>query len=134
LWHLLLDAGLRPGEAYALKWAQVDLDAKLVQVGATLARQGLDKTQQKWKLTKPKTRRSERKVPVSDATIAELRRWKKQQVADRLLLGPEWQEHGFVFTTQWGTPLGYKTALEWGRVLREAAAGRGDLGTWGPTR
>jgi integrase len=132
LWHLLLDAGLRPGEAFALKWAQVDDDAKLVHVGATLARAGLDKTQQKWKLTKPKTRRSDRRVPVSDATVAELRRWRKRQIEDRLLLGPEWQEHGFVFTTQWGTPLGYKTALEWGRVLRAADGGRGDLGTWGP--
>lgn len=131
LWHLLFDAGLRPGEAFALKWAQVDFDAKLVQVGATLTRSGVDKTKQGWKLTKPKTKRSERKVPVSEATISELRRWKKQQVAERLLVGPEWQDHGFVFTTEYGTPLSNKTT-GWIHLLRTADAGVGDLGTWGP--
>lgn len=131
LWHLLLDAGLRPGEAFALKWAQVDLDAKLVQVGATLSRAGVDKATKGWKLTKPKTKRSERKVPVSDTTISELRRWKKQQVVERVKLGPEWQDHGFVFTTEYGTPLSNKTT-GWVHVLRTADAGHGDLGTWGP--
>jgi len=131
LWHLLLDAGLRPGEAFALKWAQVDLDGKLVQVGATLTRSGVDKTKQGWKLTKPKTKRSERKVPVSDSTVSELRRWKKQQVIERVKIGPEWQDHGFVFTTEYGTPLSNKTT-GWVHVLRVADAGRGDLGAWGP--
>jgi integrase len=131
LWHLLLDAGLRPGEAFALKWAQVTFDAKLVHVGATLTRAGVDKAKQGWKLTKPKTKRSERKVPVSDATIAELRRWKKQQVIERMKVGSEWQDHGFVFTTELGTPLSNKTT-GWARLLRKADGGRGDLGTWGP--
>lgn len=130
-WHLQLDAGLRPGEAFALKWAQVDFDAKLVHVGATLTRAGVDKKKQGWKLTKPKTKRSERKVPVSDTTIAELRRWKKQQTVERLKVGPEWQDHGFVFTTEYGTPLSNKTT-GWMHVVRIADGGRGDLGVWGP--
>jgi len=133
LWHLLLDAGLRPGEAFALKWAQVDLDAKLIKVRATLTRTQRDDRKESWKLTKPKTKRSVRDVPISDATITELRRWRKQQAADRLLIGPEWQDYGFVFTTQEGTPLGNNVHRQFARLLREADSD-GDLGTWGPER
>lgn len=131
LWHLLLDAGLRPGEAYALKWAQVDLDAKLVKVRTTLTRTQRDDRKKSWKLTAPKTQRSARDVPISDATITELRRWRKQQAADRLLIGPDWHDYGFVFTTEYGTPLGNNVHRQFARLLREADGGRGDLGTWG---
>jgi integrase len=37
--------------------------------------------------------------------MRELRAWKVQQSKDRLALGPEWQDHGFVFTTEVGSPL-----------------------------
>jgi integrase len=67
-------------------------------------------------------------------TVAELRRWKKQQAAEHLQAGPEWQDHGFVFTTQVGTPLGNNMHRAWARLLRAADAGRGDLGTWGSER
>lgn len=134
LWHLLLDAALRPGEAFALKWSHIDLDAKLVRVRYTLARVGVNKAEQGWKLTKPKTERSRRDIPISDVTVAELRRWKKQQVTERVAIGPEWQDHGFVFTTEVGTPLGNNMHRAWARLLRAADAGRGDLGTWGPER
>jgi integrase len=46
LWHLLLDAALRPGEAFALKWSHIDLEAKLVRVRYTLARVGVNKAEQ----------------------------------------------------------------------------------------
>ncbi len=134
LWHLLLDAALRPGEAFALKWSHIDLDAKLVRVRYTLARVGVNKAEQGWKLTKPKTERSRRDIPISDVTVAQLRRWKKQQIAERLKMGPEWQDHGFVFTTEVGTPLGNNVHRAWARLLRAADAGGGDLGTWGPER
>jgi integrase len=38
LWHLLLDGGLRPGEAFALKWRHVDWERGVVQVRGTLVR------------------------------------------------------------------------------------------------
>jgi integrase len=134
LWHLLLDAAVRPGEAFALKWCNVDLDAKIVRVRHTLARVGVNKAEQGWKLTKPKTEFSRRDIPISELSVAELRRWKKQQVTDRLAIGPQWQDHGFVFTTELGTPLGNNVRRAWARLLRVADAGIGDLGTWGPER
>ena len=58
--------------------------------------------------------------------MRELRAWKVQQKRDRLLLGPEWQEHGFVFTTERGTPL-HGARKSFVRVMAVA-----ELGEWGP--
>lgn len=131
LWHVLLDGGLRPGEAYALQWRHVDFTNNLVQVRATLTRLGVNKKEQGWKLTKPKTKTSRRDVPVSETTLRELRRWKKQQATERLQMGPEWKDHGFVFTTETGTPLGNNMRRFWDRVMATANGERdGDLGSW----
>jgi integrase len=134
LWHLLLDGGLRPGEAFALQWRHVEWERNLVKVRGTLVRQGVPKRKAGglgWKLTKPKTASSLGDVPLSAATMQELRRWKKQQAAERLQMGAEWQDHDFVFTTEFGTPLGNDLGRVWTRVLSTADGGRGDLGTWG---
>jgi integrase len=113
LWHLLLDAGLRAGEAFALQWRHVDFERGVVRVRGTLARvRGVDRTgrEQAWIITKPKTKASIGDVPLRADTLKELRRWKAQQAEQRLLMGPEWQDHGFVFrpssarrlATTWG--------------------------------
>jgi integrase len=140
LWHLLLDTGLRPGEAFALAWegnaddteSWIDLKAKLVHVRTTLARVGVDKAEAGWKLTDPKTENSKRDVPICDDTVTELERWRTEQKKERLMAGPEWRAHGFVFTSQVGTPLGNNMRRVWGCLLKEADQGKGDLGTWGP--
>jgi integrase len=143
-WLLLLDTGLRPGESHALKWeadpadekvSWIDLDAQLVHVNGTLSRVGGKKQHgaQGWKVDVPKTPNSKRVVPICDDTVDELRRWKKAQIAERLKVGPRWQNHGFAFTTEVGTPLGaVLVGRWWARVLREANGGKGDLGTLGP--
>jgi integrase len=107
LWHVLLTGGLRPCEAFALKWLHVDFVKGEVHVRRTLSRVGLDRKEHPtgWKLTKPKTPKSSRVVPLPDLTMRELRAWKVEQAKDRLALGPEWQDHGFVFTTEVGSPL-----------------------------
>lgn len=135
LWHLLLDGGLRPGEAFALQWRHVDLERGVVKVRGTLARLRGEHRKAKgqgWSVTKPKTPSSIGDVPLSLATMHELRRWKVQQNKERLQLGGEWQDHGFVFTTELGTPLGNNLSRSWVRLLK-AADRNGDLGTWGPT-
>jgi integrase len=54
------------------------------------------------------------------------------QGRERLSVGPEWQDHGFIFTTEDGTPLGNNIERAWVRVLKTADGGTGDLGMWGP--
>lgn len=132
LWHLLLDAGLRPGEAFALKWRHVDLDRRMVKVRGTLTRVGVEKKEVGWRVTSPKTKASIGDVPISAATVAELRRWKAQQAERRLRLGAEWVDQDFVFTTELGSPLGNNIGRAWMRVMAVADGGRGDLGSWGP--
>ena len=107
----------------------------LVNVRGTLTRLGVTKRKDGgvgWKLTKPKTKASIGDLPLSETTLAELKRWKKRQAEERLQVGTEWQDHGFVFTTEFGAPLGNNMGCAWARVLARADDGKGDLGTWGP--
>jgi integrase len=134
LWHVLLDGGLRPGEAFALQWRHVDFERGVVKVRGTLTRiRGDQRTKagQGWVVTKPKTDSSRGDVPLSLLTLQELRRWKAQQNKERLQLGSEWKDHGFVFTTELGSPLGNNMGRLWSSVMRQADGGQGDLGTWG---
>lgn len=123
LWHVLLLGGLRPGEALGLKWKDVDMEAGAVRVVRNLVRiPGVEG----WQLELPKTKNSRRTVPLPAVAMRELKAWKVQQTRDRLQVGPEWQEHGFVFTTQLGTPL-HGARRTFARVMEAAK-----LGEWGP--
>jgi integrase len=133
LWHLLLDAGLRPGEAFALQWRHLDVEKGVVKVRGTMSRLHGERENgaEAWIVTKPKTASSRGDVPLSTTTLSELRKWKAQQARERLQLGEVWKDYGFIFTTEFGTPLGNNVGRAWARLLRQADGGRGDLGTWG---
>ena len=124
LWHVLLFGGLRPGEAFALRWKDVDTEAGAVRVVYNLVRiSGVAG----WKVLAPKTPGSSRTVPLPRVAMQELGKWKTQQKKDRLQ-AVEWEQcqHDFVFTTLRGTPLhGARRSFE--RVMEAA-----ELGKWGP--
>ena len=123
LWHVLLLGGLRPGEACGLKWKDVDMDAGTVRVVRNLVRiSGVEG----WQLELPKTKNSRRTVPLPKVAMYELGKWQTQQKRDRLEVGPEWQDHNFVFTTELGTPL-HGARRSFKCVMRAA-----ELGTEGP--
>ena len=122
LWHLLPTTGLRPNEALGLKWTDIDLEEGKLRVQRSLSRV----IGEKWKLTPPKTKLSQRTIQLSESTIQVLKRWKVEQTKERLAAGPDWEDHGFVFSTRKGRP------LDWSNVWRNfervmAAAG---LGEW----
>jgi integrase len=131
LWHVLLTGGLRPGEALALRWRDIDFEAGEVHVRRSLSRSGVDKEEhgKGWQITAPKTDKSVRTVPLPPPTMEELTRWRKRQARERLRLGPEWQDHGLAFTSEIGTPLGLSN-LRRGAFNRICA--RAGLGEWGP--
>lgn len=142
LWHVLLTGGLRPCEAFALRWRDVEFDVETaatredeqpgsVSVRRTLTRIGVDRKKHPlgWKVTKPKTKKSRRTVPLPAETMWELRKWRTQQKRDRFAVGSEWQEHGLVFTTQVGSPLDGSN-LHRGSFRRVCSAT--GLGEWGP--
>lgn len=91
LWYTLLHTGLRPGEAFGLKWSDI-ADGRL-QVLRAVAQQG-DGT---YALESPKTARSKRSVPITEANAAILAAHRKAQVAEMLAAGEHWTRNDFVF-------------------------------------
>ncbi|MEX2529848.1 MAG: site-specific integrase [Gemmatimonadota bacterium] len=158
LWCVLLTGGLRPGEALALRWADLDLDAAKIHVQRTLTRRGAakvcecghDREKHKrdgygvcevpgcdgcetytsakgWKLAEPKTSRARRVVVLPTFAVEALREWKPVQARERLQLGAEYQDHGFVFATEFGRPLDGANlyARNFNRIMAAA-----ELGEW----
>lgn len=69
--------GMRIGEICALKWEYIDLNKKLINVKQTLQRVYVEKKKTKVIITPPKTKTSERKIPIPQMLYDEL---KKQSV------------------------------------------------------
>ena len=114
---LIAATGLRRGEALALRWSDVDLDAGVLSVRGTLGRVG-----GRLVISEPKTARSRRTVPLNPAVAALLRRHRTEQKAERLRAGDQWTDSGLVFTTEFGAAVDPRNLL---RVLEGAAAAAG---------
>ena len=97
LFRLAAMSGLRRGELCGLRWSDVDLDA-----GTLTVRQTITSVNHKLIVGDVKTSRSRRKVDLDATTVSVLRSWRKQQLAERMLVGPDWVESGLVFTVPSG--------------------------------
>lgn len=117
VFELLLHTGLRRGEALALKWTDIDFEARTIRVRGTLS--WIDS---KLVVTEPKTEKSRRVIHMTDASARILRAAKASQAEARLRVGRAWQDTGFVFTTEIGTPRDPRGAL---RALKTAAKSAG---------
>ena len=96
-----LTCGLRLGELQALRWKEVDLDRRRLQVTATL--QGVENGAPI--LAEPKTAMSKREVHLSEMAVGTLRTHRTRQIEQRLRAGVVWQDFDLVFTTGRGRPL-----------------------------
>jgi integrase len=77
-----LFTGLRRGELLALRWANVDLDAKVARV-----REALEETESAIRVKEPKTRKGLRDVTLPDLVVEVLRKHRQLQLEQRLALG-----------------------------------------------
>lgn len=118
LFRLLVNTGLRRGEALALRWSDVDLDARTIRVAGTLSREADGLV-----VTSTKTAKSRRTLFMTDETKAILGELKSRQRRERLAAGSMWVRSGFIFTTELGEPCDPRNAL---RALK-AAADRAEL-------
>ncbi|MEX5717823.1 site-specific integrase [Geodermatophilus maliterrae] len=120
LHRVMLATGLRRGEALALHWRDVDLDAAVIRVRWTLSRTSAGPG-----LGLPKTEKSRRTVPLPVPAVETLRAHRKRQAAEQLAAGSLWQASGLVFTSEIGTPLEPRNALRRFEALAERAGLRG---------
>jgi integrase len=98
LYTTAIATGMRQGELLALRWRDIELDARTVSVRHTL-RLGT-KT-----LAEPKTDRARRTLRIGADVAAVLREHRVRQLAERLAAGSRWRDNDFVFATSAGTPL-----------------------------
>lgn len=89
LFFILLDTGLRIGEALALEWCDLDFKRKKLRVYKTLNRvikyydsKGNKLSEQYFtiQITTPKKNAGNRMVPLTDAVIAAFKSWKKNRI------------------------------------------------------
>lgn len=103
---LLGELGLRPGEADALAWSSIDLDAGLVTIARAMKRGDGGAP---LGIGVPKTKKSRRTLRLSARCVAVMRRHRTGQAAERLLAGPGWSRDerwtDLVFTSEVGTPM-----------------------------
>ena len=98
---LIATTGIRRGEALALRWEDVDLEAGVVRVRGTLSRVGAELL---W--TVPKTAKSRRDVKITPGTAALLKSHRVAQATEKLRAGSQWSNaRGLVFTTELGQPI-----------------------------
>jgi integrase len=102
LWRLLLETGARPGEAFALRWTDVDLERGTVRIARALVRLkgGV--------FFAPTKTRTTRTVPIGVGLVAVLREHRRRQLEERMRLGPG-REHAetldLVLANEVGNPL-----------------------------
>ena len=107
LFSVALALGLRQGEAFGLRWQDVDLATGTLRVNHQLQRINGRLT-----LVLPKTDRSRRTLVMPPMIVERLREHEGRQVAERLWAGSKWQDSGLVFTNRSGGPTQARRVIE----------------------
>src|SRR6266545_1407656 len=100
LYIVAVTTGMRQGEMLALRWKDIDLDARTVNVRATL-----NVTKSGIEFAEPKSARSRRQISLTLAAVAALRRHRAAQLEERLRVGTSWPEYDLVFASEVGGTL-----------------------------
>lgn len=103
-WHaiffLAVTTGMRRGEILGLHWSDIDLEVGQIKITRNLTMAGREMV-----VTTPKTKNSRRRIYISPEGVALLRHVHEQQQQMRVRRAKQWQDTGYVFTTQIGTPI-----------------------------
>jgi integrase len=97
---VLATTGMRRGECLGLRWTDLDLDGKRASIVQTVIA-----VNHEVRFGSPKTARGRRTVVLDSGTIAALREHRQRQLAERLLMGAWFTDHGLVFCRPDGGPL-----------------------------
>lgn len=115
---LMFATGVRPGEALAARWRDIDLDGGTWHVSGTLRRAPAsgDETS-KLVISSTKTPGSDDVIPLAAAAVAVLTEHRRLQAAERACKS-DWENHDLVFCTGRGRPLAASNVL---RALKRQA-------------
>lgn len=106
LYLLALGTGLRQGELLALKWDDINFTTEEVTVNKSIrqvniiSREGTK--EYKTILQSPKSKTSNRIVPIPNSLIPILKQHNKNQKQEKLKAGSSYIDNNFVFTTELG--------------------------------
>jgi len=98
---LALTTGMRRGELLALQWKDIDWKGGSLQVRRSVNRY----VGQGFKVSKPKTKQSRRKIVLPVFVLEVLKEHRTRQLEERLQAGPTWEDHGLVFSNAYGNYL-----------------------------
>lgn len=98
--NLALDLGCRRGELTGLTCADVDFETGRVQINKT-TQYAYGEIFEKG----TKTANSERINYISKTTLELLKKWQKEQLKQKMLLGSKWQGSKRIFTTDYGADI-----------------------------
>ena len=98
-WHLAL-SGLRRGEIGGLRWINIDFEAKTLTIGPTRISVDGRAVEQ----DDAKSEDSHRILPIPDPLLVELKAAKKRQVSEKLTLGADYADLGYVVCNEAGQP------------------------------
>lgn len=116
LFTVAMMTGMRKGEVLALRWVDVALEERVIRVTGSLQRHGGSLVR-----LEPKTEQSRRSIEVPKLVTDALEAQRIAQKVARLKAGERWQETGYVFTTDNGTPIDPRNAYrDFQRALKAA--------------
>lgn len=98
LYVVAVQSGLRQGELLALRWEDVNFEARTVQVRRTLTRNG-----GKLAVGPTKTSKGRRTVRLTQDAVEALQEHLARQLVEIDKAGDKWQENGLIFCTGKGT-------------------------------
>jgi integrase len=102
-WDIALTYGLRQGEALGLTWDDIDLESSEPNIRVT--KQIQRQTGKGLVLEQLKTIKSNRVIPLDDATVSLFTHQRKANETAKVVHGDTWNVGNFVFTSSAGTPV-----------------------------
>ena len=115
--QFIVRTGVRRGEAMALRWRDLDLEAGTVTIRHAMQRL----TGRGVVVTPTKRHRSDRAIPLDNVTVRLLRRQREWQAEQRILFESGYHDEDFVFCWNDGRPRDPNTVLkEFQRIARRA--------------
>lgn len=105
---LMIDTGARRGEIIGLKWANIDFKKCQIKIERSILY-----TAEKGTYESTTKTNEIRVINISPEIVNILKQYKKEQTEMRIKLGSYWQETGFCFTKDNGTPMNPESIKNW---------------------